>query len=449
MKTRQRGAAAATADDSSTSDQKQMPQRKINKKQKTAALTSTPPQIKMLSKMGAVQPVVLLSRSATKKDVLEQREAAAVVCGGQAASSMLVMLPPPPQLSHASSLSRGPRPVVRRISGITELRREALISGIEEASSRSADSSVYGTGSAASLHRRLLSFGLSPQEMVSDGACQFRALSHQLLGHERHHAVVRKIAVAHMRRHAEFFGLYFEGRGLQSYLSKMAKPSTWGDELTLRAATEVRYRGVSLPRARRTGGPAALPTACLALVHSSSRVSLWRACVRALCVCCRRSTASATSSPRRPVTGILSTVPRRARGRPTMEPRWRRCSYRLGWSCRSAARMSSSRTSRPFITMPSRRSGPPRTKAESRCVCQNGLFQRCQCSRRSGGSLAQAIFIFSRRITRSAHSLCRNAAMRESTRISCQSTIDNRAPHQHHASAALVRTSGARGVSLM
>lgn len=94
-------------------------------------------------------------------------------------------------------------------------------------------------GSKASLHRRLLSFGLSPQEMVSDGACQFRALAHQLFGDESHHAVVRRIVVAHMQRHAKFFGLYFDGRGgFEGYMSKMAKPTTWGDELTLRAATE-------------------------------------------------------------------------------------------------------------------------------------------------------------------------------------------------------------------
>lgn len=74
--------------------------------------------------------------------------------------------------------------------------------------------------------------------MVSDGACQFRALAHQLLGNEHHHAVVRQVAVAHMRRHAEFFSLYFEGRGFENYTSKMAKPTTWGDELTLRAVTE-------------------------------------------------------------------------------------------------------------------------------------------------------------------------------------------------------------------
>ena len=41
-----------------------------------------------------------------------------------------------------------------------------------------------------------------------------------------------------MRRHGEFFRLFFEGRAFESYVSKMAKPTTWGDELTLRAATE-------------------------------------------------------------------------------------------------------------------------------------------------------------------------------------------------------------------
>ena len=75
--------------------------------------------------------------------------------------------------------------------------------------------------------------------MEADGACQFRALAYQLLGEQSHHAVVRQVVIAHMRRHEAFFCIYFEAAGeFEVYLRKMAKPTTWGDELTLRAAAE-------------------------------------------------------------------------------------------------------------------------------------------------------------------------------------------------------------------
>jgi len=194
----------------------------------------------LLSK-SPVRPVILLSRSATKEDLLEQREAAAVVCGCSSRAPPPARDPPPVVRRGSSrSASRAPVPIVRRMSGISEQCREALISGLEEASSSALLSgrAAQDKGSAASLHRRLLGLGLYSQEMESDGACQFRALAHQLLGNECHHSIVREIAVAHMQRHGEFFRLFFEGRAFESYVSKMAKPTTWGDELTLRAATE-------------------------------------------------------------------------------------------------------------------------------------------------------------------------------------------------------------------
>ena len=94
------------------------------------------------------------------------------------------------------------------------------------------------SSSSQPLHRRLLSFGLSPQEMISDGACQFRALSHQLFGTQAHHKEVRAEAVAHIRANEEVFAPFFTGGEMVRYLAAMGRDRTWGDELTLRAVCD-------------------------------------------------------------------------------------------------------------------------------------------------------------------------------------------------------------------
>eukprot|EP00419_Tripos_fusus_P059014 CAMPEP_0172929864 /NCGR_PEP_ID=MMETSP1075-20121228/218702_1 /TAXON_ID=2916 /ORGANISM="Ceratium fusus, Strain PA161109" /LENGTH=224 /DNA_ID=CAMNT_0013791169 /DNA_START=78 /DNA_END=752 /DNA_ORIENTATION=- len=89
------------------------------------------------------------------------------------------------------------------------------------------------------LRERLDKFGLCMKEMKGDGNCQFRSLAFNLLGHQDHHAMTRKAAVAHMRKHADFFGCMFEDSAeFNAYLRDMARARTWGDELTLRAIVE-------------------------------------------------------------------------------------------------------------------------------------------------------------------------------------------------------------------
>lgn len=72
-----------------------------------------------------------------------------------------------------------------------------------------------------------------------DGNCQFRSLSQQLYGSEDYHGSVRRAAVEHMRKEADFFGAMFEGKEeFEAYAHDMAHSKTWGDELTLRAVAD-------------------------------------------------------------------------------------------------------------------------------------------------------------------------------------------------------------------
>ena len=80
--------------------------------------------------------------------------------------------------------------------------------------------------------------GLRRVAADDDGNCQFRALSQQLYGSEDYHGSVRRDAVNHMRREADFFGAMFEAADFEAYLLDMKRSKTWGDELTLRAVAD-------------------------------------------------------------------------------------------------------------------------------------------------------------------------------------------------------------------
>ena len=63
---------------------------------------------------------------------------------------------------------------------------------------------------------------------------QFRSVSFNLYGTEDHHPLVRRRAIAHMRQHAaEYEPFLGDASDWARYLREMAKPCTWGDELTL------------------------------------------------------------------------------------------------------------------------------------------------------------------------------------------------------------------------
>ena len=86
------------------------------------------------------------------------------------------------------------------------------------------------------LEQRCSAHGMEVREVGGDGNCQFRSFSHQLYGTEDAHASVREKAVAHIRQHRDFYGMFFEGDSeFETYCRNMASARTWGDELTLKA----------------------------------------------------------------------------------------------------------------------------------------------------------------------------------------------------------------------
>jgi len=119
-----------------------------------------------------------------------------------------------------------------RISHLTSTRREQVIQDVTEAS-------LQQHYQHLSLSKRLDTFGMKVLECEADGNCQFRSMAFNLFGNQADHAALRKAAVAHMRKHHEFFSIFFESKSaFKYYLKKMARLGTWGDELTLRAVVE-------------------------------------------------------------------------------------------------------------------------------------------------------------------------------------------------------------------
>lgn len=88
------------------------------------------------------------------------------------------------------------------------------------------------------LRQRCVFLSFRLVEMQDDGNCQFRALSHELYGTQKHHERVREIVVRHLRNHASEYSPLFGDGEWPAYLTSMSRSRTWGDELTLRAAAD-------------------------------------------------------------------------------------------------------------------------------------------------------------------------------------------------------------------
>jgi hypothetical protein len=104
------------------------------------------------------------------------------------------------------------------------------------------DSISLGDKMESGLHlmnERLRFLNLRMVEMKDDGNCQFRAISYELFGTQRHHATVRATAVNHLRNNGDTFSFYVgEKKEWQMYLKSMSINRAWGDELTITAAAQ-------------------------------------------------------------------------------------------------------------------------------------------------------------------------------------------------------------------
>ena len=88
------------------------------------------------------------------------------------------------------------------------------------------------------LRRRLDGLGLRENEVDGDGNCQFRAIADQLYGSPDRDAEVRADIVEHLRSNSARYSA-FVPESYGAYIEDMGRDRTWGDHLTLQAASNV------------------------------------------------------------------------------------------------------------------------------------------------------------------------------------------------------------------
>ena len=151
---------------------------------------------------------ILLARAHLAKKIVKMRKA-------QRECLSSVALPPPPQRSYSEE----------------ERQAEWLRSqmSIEE----KIDDGLH------LLDQRMQFLSMRVIEMEDDGNCQFRALSHELYGHQRWHLFVRKRVVDWLISYPDNFSVFVgDSNDWSQYIKTMSQNRTWGDELTMRAAAE-------------------------------------------------------------------------------------------------------------------------------------------------------------------------------------------------------------------
>ncbi len=85
----------------------------------------------------------------------------------------------------------------------------------------------------AVLTTRLARIGRIPVNIVGDGNCFFRSISHQLYGTEEHHPQIRALAIQHLINCPEHFVEYNTHQSWLQYLNNMSTLGTWADHIII------------------------------------------------------------------------------------------------------------------------------------------------------------------------------------------------------------------------
>jgi hypothetical protein len=89
------------------------------------------------------------------------------------------------------------------------------------------------------LRRRLDGLGLRENEVGADGNCQFRAIADQLYDSPDRYKEVRADIVEHLRSNESLYSGFVHDIQYDAYIEDMGRDRTWGDHVTLQAASNV------------------------------------------------------------------------------------------------------------------------------------------------------------------------------------------------------------------
>ena len=85
------------------------------------------------------------------------------------------------------------------------------------------------------LTTRLARIGRKPVNIVGDGNCFFRSVSHQLYGTEDRHSQIRALAIQYLINCPEHFIEYNTDQSWLEYLQRMSRLGTWADHIIIQA----------------------------------------------------------------------------------------------------------------------------------------------------------------------------------------------------------------------
>ena len=85
------------------------------------------------------------------------------------------------------------------------------------------------------LTTRLARMGLAPVNIVGDGNCFFRSVSHQIYHTETRHAQIRAVAIQHLINCPEHFIESNTDHSWMQYLQNMSTLGTWADHIIIQA----------------------------------------------------------------------------------------------------------------------------------------------------------------------------------------------------------------------
>ena len=91
------------------------------------------------------------------------------------------------------------------------------------------------TSDMSVLTTRLARIGRKPVNIVGDGNCFFRSVSHQLYGTENHHPQIRALAIQHLINCPEHFVEYNTDQSWLQYLQNMSTLGSWADHIIIQA----------------------------------------------------------------------------------------------------------------------------------------------------------------------------------------------------------------------
>ena len=91
------------------------------------------------------------------------------------------------------------------------------------------------TSDMSVLTGRLARIGRKPVNIVGDGNCFFRSVSHQLYGTEDRHRQIRALAIQHLINCPEHFVEYNTDQSWMQYLQNMSTLGTWADHIIIQA----------------------------------------------------------------------------------------------------------------------------------------------------------------------------------------------------------------------